>query len=187
MVISPPQTSWLPSTRPSCRSPSSPWGSNHGSNVDRSILRYENALAKNWIHLLGICIRAKVPVILEAPSQSYIWKAETLQLLLQHKAATLTEVVLCAFGSNYKRPTKIAAWGVGGIGNLQCSCRPRGPCCFSGCHHCSNRSRTRLENAKRSRAADIPFKLRASLVELLIQAGDGLAARRMSQLYGLGP
>ena len=79
--------------------------------------------------VIELCLEMRIPVFMENPAGSLIWKARRLQRLLQQSCCQLLTFDCCQYGSPWRKRTTVAAWGAVDLSRLQRRCTgQRGLC-----------------------------------------------------------
>ena len=84
--------------------------------------------------LIRLCLKHNVMVVVENPSGSRLWITPEFQKLLP-LAASDDLVDYCAFGTSWRKRTRLVAWGRGLTGLPPLCGGRQGFCSFSGCKH----------------------------------------------------
>ena len=90
-------------------SPPDIFGLPHLSEKDQQRVRIGNRLAKEMCVLIKLCIRCKVPVVVENPSLSRLFLFPALRKLISKSSGNIV-FHQCQYGSNFKKPTRLVAW-----------------------------------------------------------------------------
>ncbi len=141
------------------------------SEPDTQKLQTGNELAVWTAKTIKLAIRHRVPVILENPASSMLWLFPPIRQLL--KLGTSSVVDMCAFGTSYKKPTRLQTWHVS-LQALEQRCSGRGPskpCQFSKRPHVPLSGPSSNCAWSTSSAAAYPPLLCSAVVGVLCAAG----------------
>ena len=123
--------------------------------------------------VIELCLELRIPVFMENPAGSLIWKARRLRRLLQHPSCQRLTFDCCQFGAPWRKRTTVAAWGAIDLSRLQRRCSGRrGLCSRSGRPHVILTGHTDGVHLTAQAAAYPPSFCRemAKLIEHSIQA-----------------
>ena len=86
--------------------------------------------------VIELCMELRIPVFIENPAGSLIWKARRLQRLLRLPGCQRLTFDCCQYGAPWRKRTSVAAWGAADLSRLQRRCAGRrGMCSRSGRPH----------------------------------------------------
>ena len=131
-----PCTTWTQALRQPLRTRTRPMGR-------ADLLPHEAAKVRNGnrtFHLscdvIELCLELRIPVFIENPAGSLIWKARRLQRLLQHPSCQLLTFDCCQYGAPWRKRTSVAAWNAVDLTRLRRRCAgKRGMCSRSNRPH----------------------------------------------------
>ena len=107
------------------------WGLPGLSVKDQARVRGGNRTCRFAVEVVRACLASNMPVILENPSGSRLWKAPPLEQAL--KKGRKLRVTHCAFGTPWMKPTALGVWNI----DLDLSDSVCRPCRRKGCCLCS--------------------------------------------------
>ena len=127
------------------RGPNNVWGLplDELSPLDAKTLQTSNSLARVSIALFRVCVECGVPVAMENPFRSYLWLMPEVEALWKDvEEAILVPLDFCAYGTPWKKTTRILFHGWIGVGDVVRRCRARRTgkgqptmCQYSMCAH----------------------------------------------------
>ena len=79
--------------------------------------------------VIELCLELCIPVFMENPAGSLIWKARRLQRLRQHPHCQLLTFDCCQYGAPWRKRTSVAAWNAVDLSRLQQRCTGRRGMC----------------------------------------------------------
>ena len=125
-----------------------------------------NRLASEMCDLVKLCIKRKVPVVVENPQSSRLWLWPELQPLLSRASSNIV-LHQCQFNSSFRKATRLVAWNID-ITALEKRCKPKqNLCSASGKPHQVLEGRKGKEGFWTSIASAYPPALCTSIVGLL--------------------
>ena len=131
-----PCTTWTQALRSPLRTRARPMGLPGLLPHEREKLRIGNRPFNMSCDVIEICIQNGIPVIIENPAGSLIWRARRLRRLLQHRSAQMITFDCCQFGAAWRKRTSLAAWHAVPLQSLAKRCSGcRGFCSASGQRH----------------------------------------------------
>eukprot|EP00438_Fugacium_kawagutii_P028256 Skav200691 [mRNA] locus=scaffold6391:1205:6504:+ [translate_table: standard] len=126
-----------PGGPPPLRSDGCPLGLPNLREADQTKVRIGNSLMYFSCMVLRLALMLHIAVSMENPGRSRLWICPSVKKLLSRRFTSLVDVTFCAFGTPWKKPTKI--FGVHlDLSHLSCYyCRgsKRGICLFTGKPH----------------------------------------------------
>jgi hypothetical protein len=164
-----PCTTWSNAARPAARSKEHIWGLPGLPEHRLDAVRIGNRQARLTARWIRRCVLQGVPVMLENPLTSLLWRCPCLETLFRHPAFRSAHFTMCAFGARWRKATRVAAWHLD-VSSLQ------GKVCTSRNHICdfSCRPHLRLHGnmpsssiAWTTAAAAYPRRLARELASLL--------------------
>ena len=86
---------------------------------DQEKVRIGSKQMYNIADIIRICIRCKIPRILENPDASMLFLVRPIHRLLSHASCESVITDQCAFGARWRKRTRIACWSCHGAGRLR--------------------------------------------------------------------
>eukprot|EP00438_Fugacium_kawagutii_P003851 Skav230672 [mRNA] locus=scaffold2185:329965:335309:- [translate_table: standard] len=126
-----------PGGPPRLRSDQHPMGLTGLRDCDQRKVTEGNKLMRFSTSVLLAAIQLHIPFTLENPRNSRLWLCGSVRNVMRRRATTQVDVTFCAFGTPWKKPTKILGVHVD-LGILQpftCHCSKRGICGHTGKPH----------------------------------------------------
>ena len=180
----PPGTSWR-----RLRNPSHLWGlPNLDARAQRDCAK-GNAQLKQCLSLVRACRRVRVPVALGSPSSSWMWQVPPLARLLRRPDSHMCTLDFCAFGTRWRKRTRVQVWGSSFRVRLLGPCQGRsGMCSFSGKKKHIVLSGRDPSSGKLWTGVAEPYLVRFCqlFARALEQAIESLRLRRLRQLINCG-
>ena len=106
-----PCTTWTQALRRPLRTRTRPMGRADLLPHEAAKVRVGNRTFHFSCDVIELCLEMRIPVFLENPAGSLIWKARRLQRLLQQPCCQLLTFDCCQYGSPWRKRTTVAAWG----------------------------------------------------------------------------
>ena len=131
-----PCTSWSIACRPALRDKQNIWGFAEVPEHRRDTLVLGNRTLRFSCSIIRICIRNRIPCILENPDSSLMFHSPPMIALRRSPAATEARLCMCKFGTPWRKATRLVGWHVNlnSFSNSMCHGR-KGVCEFSNRHH----------------------------------------------------
>ena len=124
-----PCSTWTRALRSPLRSEQYPDGLPDLTAEQDSKLRVGNESFTFTLRIIRACLKYNVGVMIENPQTSLLWSHPLFQKLLNMKSSTSVICHMCQFGSPWMKATRVQAWGVGELWELDKKCcGPRGIC-----------------------------------------------------------
>jgi len=161
--LAPPCTSWSAACRPAVRSRSYLFGLPSVPAHRAESLKTGNDTHHFVIKIVSLCVRLRVPCAVENPDTSLFWLTPQMQHHLRRSA--VYRFCFCAFGTKWRKATKVAAWNLAipGLADKMCT-KGKGVCQYSGRRHTVLKGRDPVSGRnKTSLAAAYPHRF-ASVV-----------------------
>ena len=131
-----PCTTWTQALRRPLRTRARPMGRADLLPHEAAKVRVGNRTFHFSCDVIELCVELGIPVFIENPAGSLIWKARRLQRLLQRPSCQLLTFDCCQYGSPWRKRTSVAAWGAADLSRLQRRCAGRrGQCSRTGRPH----------------------------------------------------
>jgi len=177
-----PCTTWsVAHTTPVVRSAAYPWGipglpSKHAEAVSTG-----NKTARFTAQIIKVCQAHNVPVCLENPASSRLWKCPAIAGLLP-LASDCVRSAYCQFGAPWRKITQVAGWNVGSLAPMNKLCRgQKGVCSRTGRPHLQLNGRSNGVSWTKI-AEPYPGPWARQMARHLVQAAEHLAISRMLRL-----
>ena len=163
------------------------WGLPNLSHRDQAKIRLGNACAKFSCRVIALCNSLHVPVMLENPRTSMLWKIPPLLRLLRAPSCVMNTTDFCQHGTRWRKRTGVAAWNVGQIPSLNRRCTGRkGLCSRTGRHHIILKGTDKASGLLWTVLAEpYPPHFAAAAANALITASDQQHLTRLLQLGGV--
>jgi len=171
VMLAPPCSSFsLARNRYPVRSAQYPAGLPHLRDHDRESVRVGNLCFSVSVYVISLCNQYRVPFAMENPMGSYMWRQEEfLNSVLP--SATILDIHQCAFGSRWRKATKLVLGNDSETGKLATTF-PQKLKCHGKHGYCSFREGHKhfvLEGkTMTSRAAEYPTRLSRFLAQILL-------------------
>jgi len=79
-----------------------------------------NKLLARTIQLIKTCEKLQIPISVENPRTSWLWRTPAMRRLLSR--AHVVHTVFCAFGTSWQKATTFACWGSSALELLRAKC-----------------------------------------------------------------
>ena len=112
-----------------------PLGLPHLSPSDALKVSRGNCLARFSFGLFSLCRTLRIPVVLENPSTSWLWSLPGALALARLYNVRDVDVDFCAFGTPWRKRTRLRFCHLDLSGLQEARCSGRGICSFSKCPH----------------------------------------------------
>ena len=135
------------------------------------VVQNGNRCAAATAAVIKACVLAHVPVGLENPCGSYLWRMPDILEVSSLESCLVVHLDFCQFGAPWRKPTKVLLWGVPGekLHHLRKVCKPKRNgkglptiCSRTCCNH------TSLKNGIPRHGCPYPHDLGVAIVEVLI-------------------
>ena len=130
-----PCKTWSVACKPACRSLEHIWGLPDLPAHRIPGLELGNKTLRSTCTFIRCCIRAKVPIILENPQSSMMFASPPLSRLLSHPSCSCVDLTMCAFGTPWRKGTKLATWFANSTAFLNHKCSGKKCCSYTGRPH----------------------------------------------------
>ena len=124
-----PCTTWTQALRHPLRTRARPMGRADLLPHEAAKVRVGNRTFHFSCDVIELCLELRIPVFMENPAGSMIWKARRLQRLIRQPGCQLTTFDCCQYGSPWRKRTSVAAWGAVDLSRLQRRCAGRRGLC----------------------------------------------------------
>ena len=161
----------------------------HLREADRERVKVGNRTAAVSASIINLCVKLGIPCAVENPRTSILWSSRYFSWALRSTRAQEFNVDMCAFGTRWRKATRVVAWN--------CIRRPQlADCRCSGKHGvCSftQKPHIRLTGASDSgvlwtrRAQVYPNRFARCFGDLLRESAEDLAWRNCTRVaWGVG-
>ena len=173
-----PCTTWsVAYTTPVVRSTDHPWGVPGLPSKHAQAVSIGNQTARFTAHIIKTCCAHNIPVCLENPASSRLWKCPALACLLP-SASDCIRSAYCQFGTPWRKITQVAGWSVGSLAPMSKQCHgQKGVCSKTGRPHKQLNGRSNGISWTKI-AEPYPKPLCAHLVKQIMKSSDLLALQR---------
>ena len=132
-----------------------------------------NKTARMSCHIISACINTRTPCALENPDTSLLWRCPPIARLPRHPSCRVARFCMCAFGTRWRKATKVAAWHVD-VSKLDRMChRSKGLCEFSNKMHIPLTGKDKATGRNwTSIACPYPPRLGSALASALVNAAN---------------
>ena len=124
-----PCTTWTQALRRPLRTRTRPMGRAHLLPHEAAKVRVGNRTFHLSCDVIELCLELRLPVFIENPAGSLMWKARRLRRLLQHPACQLLTFDSCQYGAPWRKRTTVAAWNAVDLSRLRRRCTGRRGVC----------------------------------------------------------
>jgi hypothetical protein len=177
-----PCTTFSIARQPPLRSKVEPWGRSHLSDKDVSILEAANSMLRCFLVFLRVCIRLRIPCVIENPATSRLFWIPQLRRLARHPHFRRFKFDQCAFGAPWRKPTILYTWHLTDSPGFHVCCKgTQGGCEFSGTPH-SQIGGPAGGGSIAKRSQRYPPKLAATLARQIAASAENLALHRCVKL-----
>ena len=117
-----PCSTWTRALRAPLRTEQYPDGRPDLSTEMQNKLEIGNQSFGFSLQIIRACLRYNIGVMIENPQTSLLWSSPRFQKLLNLKSSTSVICHMCQFGTPWKKATRVQAWGVGDLWELEKKC-----------------------------------------------------------------
>ena len=166
---------------PSLRSREFPLGLPDLNPRSRQQVDAGNLLARVSVGLVLLARRMMIPVTLENPASSFLFRIPSFRHAIELPGASVITTEFCMYGTPYRKSTTLIGFNVdlSALGQHRCIHKPRGRCRRTGLPHLALAGLDSQGNFKTASAQAYPRKLCTILVCCFINA---IAEKRCKQL-----
>lgn len=147
VLLAPPCTTWS-IARHGLRSRAHPRGLPNLADKEANLVKEGNSLADFSIRVAAAAALRGIPVVLEQPLTSRLWLTPQMKKLVRDTQSSLIDLDQCAFGSAWKKPTRLLLINLPDVNSLSRRCDARGSKCVF-----SKRPHFQLVGGHRTKAA----------------------------------
>jgi hypothetical protein len=153
---------------------------------DQHKVELGNRTMRQSAEFILACIRSNTPVMLENPATSMAWLFPPIARLLKQSSCYIINLDQCAYGTPWRKATRVASWHCGTHPELACKCSGRkGICSFSKKHHIVLSGASKTAGVLwTSLAQGYPSLMSSSFARVLADAANNLQLKRLSQMGG---
>ena len=109
------------------------WGLPGLSPADQRRADMGNAMAQFTISVIRLCVELGIPVGLENPLSSRLWKLPELDALTSLPCSQIVKLHMCQFGAQWMKPTQVCLWHCANADSARHQCRAHRRCGMSIC------------------------------------------------------